>query len=193
MDRVFNVSLVGVGGQGILLTSDVLARAAALAGLDVKKSEVHGMAQRGGSVISQVRFGPRVYSPIIPDGGTDILVGFERLEALRWRPLLAPGGRVLINQHDLMPVTVSSGQQPAVEDIGGLIATVYPGAVMVAATRLATELGQVRAANMVLAGALSRWTPFGVDVWQAALQARIPARFLALNRRAFDIGRNALA
>jgi len=192
MDRVVNVSLVGVGGQGILLTSEILARAAASAGLDVKKSEVHGMAQRGGSVISQVRFGPRVYSPIIPDGGTDILVGFERLEALRWRHLLAPGGQVLINRHDLMPVSVSSGQQSAPEDLDGLVARLYPGAVLVEATRLAAELGQVRAANMVLAGALSHWTPFGLEAWQAALRARIPARMLVLNERAFEAGRKAL-
>lgn len=191
MDRVINVSLVGVGGQGILLTSEVLARAAAIAGLDVKKSEVHGMAQRGGSVISQVRFGPRVHSPIIPDGGTDILVGFERLEALRWRHLLAPAGRVLINLHDVVPVSVSSGQHPAVEDLDGMLGELYPGAVLVAATRLATELGQVRAANMVLAGALSRWTPFAVDAWQAAMRARIPARLLALNELAFEAGRAA--
>jgi indolepyruvate ferredoxin oxidoreductase beta subunit len=191
MDNVINVSLVGVGGQGILLTSEVLARAAAIAGLDVKKSEVHGMAQRGGSVISQVRFGPRVYSPIIPDGRTDILVAFERLEALRWRHLLAPDGRVLINHHDLMPITVSSGQQPALEDIDGLLNRLYPGATMVAATRLATALGQVRAANLVLAGALSRWTPFGVEAWEAAMRARIPAKLLALNERAFAAGRAA--
>jgi len=193
MDKVFNVSLVGVGGQGILLTSEILARAAALAGLDVKKSEIHGMAQRGGSVISQVRFGARVYSPIIADGTSDILVAFERLEALRWRHLLAPAGRVLINRHDVVPVTVSSGQQAAVEDIDGVIADLYPGALMVPATRLATELGQVRAANMVLAGALSRWTPFGVEAWQAAMQARIPAKLLALNERAFAAGREAAA
>ena len=186
-----NVLLAGVGGQGTLLAADVLSLVGLATGYDVKKSEVHGMAQRGGSVISQVRFGPRVYSPIIPDGGTDILVGFERLEALRWRHLLGPAGRVLINLHDVVPVSVSSGQQPAVADIEGLLGELYPGAVMVAATRLATELGQVRAANMVLAGALSRWTPFGVGAWQAAMRARIPARLLALNELAFEAGRAA--
>ena len=191
MNGTTSVSLVGVGGQGILLTSEVLARAAAIAGLDVTKSEVHGMAQRGGSVISQVRFGPRVYSPIIVDGGTDILVAFERLEALRWCHLLAPTGRVLINLHDVVPVSVSSGQQPALEDLDGLIGRLYPDAVMVAATRLAAELGQVRAANMVLAGALSRWTPFAVEAWQEAMRARLPAKLLALNERAFAAGRAA--
>jgi indolepyruvate ferredoxin oxidoreductase, beta subunit len=189
MNTIMSISLVGVGGQGILLTSDVLARTAALAGLDVKKSEVHGMAQRGGSVISQVRFGPKVHGPIVPDGESDILVAFERLEALRWRHLLAPDGRVLINRQDLAPVSVSSGQQPGVADMDDQIRMLYPTAVMVDASRLAAELGQVRATNMVLAGALSRFTPFEVATWHAAMQARIPARLLALNLRAFDAGR----
>jgi hypothetical protein len=98
--KTMNVSLVGVGGQGILLTSDILAKTAALAGLDVKKSEIHGMAQRGGSVISQVRFGDKVYSPIIPDGTSDLLVSFERLEALRWRHLLARGRQGADQRHE---------------------------------------------------------------------------------------------
>jgi indolepyruvate ferredoxin oxidoreductase beta subunit len=192
MDKVFSVSLVGVGGQGILLTSEVLARAAVLAGLDVKKSEVHGMAQRGGSVISQVRFGARVHAPIIADAGSDILVAFERLEALRWRHLLAPAGRVLINVQDLVPVSVSSGQQPGVPDLDDQLRTLYPAAVLVDALGLAAALGQVRTANMVLAGALSRLTPFDVSVWQAAMRARVPAKLLALNLRAFDAGRGVV-
>lgn len=192
MNTVINVSLVGVGGQGILLTSEVLARTAALAGLDVKKSEVHGMAQRGGSVISQVRFGARVYSPIVPDGGTDVLVAFERLEALRWRPLLAPEGRAVINTQDLAPVTVSSGQQPGVADMDERIRTLYPGALLVDAAGLAARLGQVRATNMVLAGALSRFLPFDLSTWRSAMQARVPAKLLDLNLRAFDAGREAV-
>jgi indolepyruvate ferredoxin oxidoreductase beta subunit len=191
MNTVINVSLVGVGGQGILLTSEVLARAAALAGLDVKKSEVHGMAQRGGSVISQVRFGTRVHSPIIPDGQSDILVAFERLEALRWRHLLAPDGRVLINRQDLTPVSVSSGQQPALADMEERLQALYPAAISVDAVGLASGLGQVRTANMVLAGALSRLTPLDVAFWHAAMQARIPAKLLDLNLRAFAAGREA--
>ena len=192
MEKIMNISLVGVGGQGILLTSDVLARTAALAGLDVKKSEVHGMAQRGGSVISQVRFGPRVCSPIIPDGGSDILVAFERLEALRWRPLLAPAGRALINLQDLTPVSVSSGQQPGVADMDARIRALYPAAVCVNASGLAAALGQARAANMVMAGALSRLAPFDVAVWHAAMRARIPAKLLDINLKAFDAAREAV-
>ena len=106
-----NISLVGVGGQGTLLTSDILAKVAMAAGLDVKKSEIHGMAQRGGSVISQVRFGERVCSPIIADGTSDILVSFDKLEALRWKHLVRPQARVLVNDLYLMPITVSTGQK----------------------------------------------------------------------------------
>ena len=140
--KTFNVSLVGVGGQGILLTSDILAKVAALAGLDVKKSEIHGMAQRGGSVISQVRFGERVYSPIIADGTSDLLVSFERLETLRWRHLLAADGQVLMNDVNLTPVTVSTGQQPAVDDLEARLAAEYPRMLRIKADEIAESLGR---------------------------------------------------
>jgi indolepyruvate ferredoxin oxidoreductase beta subunit len=187
-DKVFNVSLVGVGGQGILLTSDILAKTATLAGLDVKKSEIHGMAQRGGSVISQVRFGEKVYSPIIPDGASDLLVSFERLEALRWRHLLAPGGKVLINDMNMTPITVSSGQQPAVADLDARLASEYPAAVFIDAMALAKGLGNTRAMNMVVAGALSKLTPFSREQWEQAMRERIPAKLIDLNIKAFEAG-----
>ena len=110
--KTVNVSLVGVGGQGIILTADILAKTAAIAGMDVKKSEIHGMAQRGGSVSSQVRFGASVASPIIQEGTTDILVSFDKLEAVRTAHLLAENGVALVNDMYLVPVTVSSGQPP---------------------------------------------------------------------------------
>lgn len=191
--KTMNVSLVGVGGQGILLTSDILAKTAALAGLDVKKSEIHGMAQRGGSVISQVRFGEKVYSPIIPDGASDLLVSFERLEALRWRHLLSIGGRVLINDMNMTPVTVSSGQQPAVIDLGARLAAEYPQATFIDAMSIAKGLGNTRAMNMVVAGALSTLTPFETATWELAMRERIPAKLLDLNLRAFEAGRSAIS
>ena len=190
--KTVNISLVGVGGQGILLTSDILAKTAALGGFDVKKSEIHGMAQRGGSVISQVRFGTKVHSPIIPDGMSDLLVSFERMEALRWRHLLAPGGKVLVNDINLTPVTVSSGQQPAVADLSERLAAEYPGALYLNAQAIAETLGNIRAMNMVIAGALSTLTPFSADIWQQAMRERIPAKFLDMNLRAFDAGRGAM-
>ena len=187
--KTVNISLVGVGGQGILLTSDVLAKAAALAGFDVKKSEIHGMAQRGGSVISQVRFGTRVYSPIIEDGTSDLLVAFDRLESLRWRHLLAPDGKVLIAKTDLTPVTVSSGQQKAISDLDSRLAAEYPDAFLVDAEKIAAGLGNTRAMNIVVAGALSKLMPFKESIWLQALKERVPAKFLDLNLKAFAEGR----
>ncbi|MDA3924781.1 MAG: indolepyruvate oxidoreductase subunit beta [Kiritimatiellae bacterium] len=188
-----NITLVGVGGQGILLTSDILAKTAALAGLDVKKSEIHGMAQRGGSVISQVRFGDEVHSPIVHDGASDLMVSFERIEALRWRHLLAPGGKILINNIDLAPITVSSGQQPAVTDLQERLDAEYPEAVFCDAMNIAKELGNQRCMNMVIAGALSNLTPFEEDLWKETMKNRIPAKLLELNLKAFDRGRAATA
>lgn len=186
-----NVSLVGVGGQGILLTSDILAKVAMASGCDVKKSEIHGMAQRGGSVISQVRFGAKVYSPIIPDGESQILVAFERTEALRWRQLAADDAQVLINDIDLTSITVSSGQQAAIENLSDELARVYPQAIRFNAQELALGLGNVRCMNMVIAGKLSLMTPFEEAAWLAVLHERIPAQHLDLNLKAFAAGRHA--
>jgi len=191
--KTTNVSLVGVGGQGILLTSDILAKTAALAGFDVKKSEIHGMAQRGGSVISQVRFGDKVYSPIIIDGQSDVFVSFEKLEALRWRHLLAPAGVVLINALEMTPVTVSSGQQPAITDLDARLAEEYPSARYVDGLGLSKEVGNTRSMNMVIAGALSVLTPFAAQLWEQAMHERIPAKLLDMNLIAFAAGRKAMS
>ena len=191
LDHLFNVSLVGVGGQGILLTSDILALAAMHAGLDVKKSEIHGMSQRGGSVISQVRFGTKVFSPIIPDGESDILVSFERTEALRYAHLAKPGAKILVNDMERIPVTVSSGLQPPVKDIEKRLAA-YPGLKLIDANPLAEKAGNLRTANLVLVGALSTWVPFDEEHWQAAMRERIPAKLLDVNLRAFALGRDAV-
>ena len=191
LDRLFNVSLVGVGGQGILLTSDILALAAMHAGLDVKKSEIHGMSQRGGSVISQVRFGAKVRSPIIPDGQSDVLVSFERAEALRYAHLAKPGAKILVNDMDRIPVTVSSGLQAPVQDADKRLAA-YPGLTLIDANPLAIKAGNLRAANVVLVGALSTFVPFDEEHWQAAMRERIPAKLLDINLRAFAAGRAAV-
>ena len=190
LEQVFNVSLVGVGGQGILLTSDILALAAMHAGLDVKKSEIHGMSQRGGSVISQVRFGTRVLSPIVPDGASDILVSFERTEALRYVHLARPGAKILVNDMERIPVTVSSGLQPPARDLAQRLAA-YPGLMLVDANPLAIQAGNLRAANVVVMGALSKLVPFDEEHWQAAMRERIPANLLDVNLRAFGLGRAA--
>ena len=190
----FNVSLVGVGGQGILLTANLLGRVAALAGLDVKTSEIHGMAQRGGSVASSVRFGENVHSPIIPAGESDLLVAFDRLEALRSAPQLKRGGRALVNDAYLTPVTVSSGQQAELSDLAGALSRALPGAVFVDAAALAREAGNDRTANMVIAGALSMLTPFDEALWRKAMAETFTgpkAKLLEVNEKAFALGRAA--
>ena len=194
--KTINVSLVGVGGQGILLTADLLAKTAAISGMDVKKSEIHGMAQRGGSVISSVRFGTEVHSPIIPEGASDILVAFDRLEALRWAHFLAKDGKVLMNSVDLVPVTVSSGLQQPVTDFETRLAKAFPDAIVVDALKIAQEVGNERTMNMVLAGALSQLTPFKESQWQKAMEASFTgrkAKLLDLNKQAFALGRAAVA
>ena len=192
-----NVSLVGVGGQGIILTADLLAKTAALAGFEVKKSEIHGMAQRGGSVSSQVRFGDSVASPIIQDGTSDILVSFDKLEALRNAHLLSAEGTAVVNDLFLVPVTVSSGQQPMVDDLDGRMKAALPKLVLVDAMKVATdEVGNARTMNMVLAGALSALCPFKEELWLEALAQLLTgpkAKLLEINKKAFALGRAAVA
>ena len=191
LDRLFNVSLVGVGGQGILLTSDIFALAAMHAGFDVKKSGIHGMSQRGGSVISQVRFGTKVHSPIIPDGESDVLVSFERTEALRYIHLTKTGAKIVVNDMERVPVTVSSGQQPAAKDVAKRLAA-YPGLMLIDANPLAEKAGNLRAANLVLVGALSTLVPIDEEHWLAAIRGRVPAKLLDVNLRAFALGCDAV-
>ena len=194
--KTINVSLVGVGGQGILLTADLLAKTAAISGMDVKKSEIHGMAQRGGSVISSVRFGTEVHSPIIPEGQSDILVAFDRLEALRWAHFLAKDGKVLLNNVDLVPVTVSSGLQQPVTDFETRLAKAFPDALVVDALAIAErEIGNARTMNMVIAGALSTLAPFKKAAWLKAMEESFTgrkAKLLEINVKAFELGRAAV-
>ena len=194
--KTVNVSLVGVGGQGIILTADILAKTAAIAGMDVKKSEIHGMAQRGGSVTSQVRFGDSVASPIIQEGTADILVSFDKVEALRNAGILAKGGTALVNDLYLVPVTVSSGQQKTPDDLDGKVRKAFGGKlVLVDAMKVATEqAGNARTMNMVLAGALSALCPFGEEFWIQAMTEMLSgpkAKLLEVNKKAFALGRAA--
>ena len=193
--KTVNVSLVGVGGQGIILTADLLAKTAAIAGYDVKKSEIHGMAQRGGSVTSQVRFGDSVASPIIQEGTADVLVSFDKLEALRNAGILAPGGTAFVNDVYLTPVTVSSGQQADVTDLDDRLKKAFDRLVLVDAMKIAAEdVGNGRTMNMVIAGALSVFCPFKEKLWHEALAQLLTgpkAKLLDVNLKAFALGRAA--
>lgn len=190
-DRIINIALVGVGGQGILLASEVISRAGMLAGLDVKKSEVHGMAQRGGSVVSQVRLGRTVFSPLIPHGEADYLMSFELVEALRHADVLSPQGVALLNRQIIVPVTVSSGQHVGVPDLDDRIPRAFPQHLLIDGMRLARELGNLRVVNMILTGALATLLPLDAGAWDQALRELVPERQREVNLRAFQAGREA--
>lgn len=189
MEKTINIALVGVGGQGTLLASNVIARTAMLAGFDVKKSEIHGMAQRGGSVVSQVRIGKKIYSPQIPEGETDVLVSFEMLESVRYADWVKPDGFALINRQIITPVTVSSGQQPWIEDLDARIEKAYPRHLIVDALKMAEDFGNIKVTNMILTGALSGLLDIEGSVWEQAVAELVPAKFKELNLKAFAAGR----
>lgn len=196
MTKCFNFLLAGVGGQGTILASNVLADVALAAGFDVKKSEVHGMAQRGGSVNTHVRWdAERVYSPLISLGEADFLLVFERAEALRYAEYLRPQGVAIVNEHTIMPITVTSGgaHYPTEEELRGVYSRVSGRLHVVPGTAIAQELGNARAANVVLLGALSAFLEIPEEVWLQVIEARVPPRYVELNRKAFVRGRQAVA
>jgi indolepyruvate ferredoxin oxidoreductase beta subunit len=198
MSQNLNFILAGVGGQGTLLAADIIGLVGLELGLEVKKSEVHGMAQRGGSVTSHVRWGERLHAPLIAPGEVDVLIAFERLEGLRYVELLRPQGVVLVNDYRIAPVGVSSGDDvyPSAEAEEAVYSAAGLRRILVPAMRLAEELGQARVNNVVMLGALAALlaTPEGdtcrapVEVWSRVIAQRVPERFRALNERAFAAG-----
>lgn len=190
--KTVNILLSGVGGQGVLLASAILSNAALAKGLDIKQSEVHGMSQRGGSVVSHVRIGDAVHSPIVPDGQCDILVGFEPLEGLRHAHNLKKGGVIIYAVERINPSTVSAGFAKYPEDLEERFNAFPVKRYAVKAGELAEKAGNKRSANVVLVGALSKFTDFPAGVWEKALKASIPAKLLDLNLKAFKMGREAV-
>ena len=191
----YSFVLVGVGGQGTLLASNILAEVGLAAGFDVKKSEVHGMAQRGGSVASHVRWDKeKVFSPLVGLGEADVLLSFEKVEALRFAQLLRRGGTAVVNDMAIVPVTVSSGTSvyPGDEHLARVFGALDARLVMVPGETLAQEAGNVKAANVVLLGAVSRLLPLPEDAWWVCIAQRVPKKFLELNRVAFAAGRAAV-
>ena len=187
--QIKNILLVGVGGQGILLASEILSEAAMLAGFDVKKSEIHGMSQRGGSVVSHVRYGAEVFSPIVPEGEGDILFGFELMETCRSLPLLKPGGTVVANELQISPPSVLMGQELYPEGLVERIGEQFADFLLVDGQKIATDAGNVRAANTVLLGAVSRRLDIPEEYWMKALEKMVPHKALDVNRKAFQLGR----
>lgn len=187
-----NFLLVGVGGQGTLLASNVLAQVGVKAGFDVKKAEVHGMAQRGGSVSSHVRWGEKVYSPLIGRGEVDYLVSLEKLEALRYVAMLRPGGTAIVGDMRIPPLSVSSGDDvyPNDEEVRRMLSEVTDDFYLVPSLSLAKEAGDARAHNLVVLGALSNFiTQVAPDLWLEVIAEWVPEKYIALNQRAFQLGR----
>jgi indolepyruvate ferredoxin oxidoreductase beta subunit len=184
-----DIFLAGVGGQGILLAGEILCLVFMDAGLDVKKSEVHGMAQRGGSVTSHVRCGRRVFSPLIPEGEADILMGFEALEALRWIEFLKEDGVLLVNRQKINPTTVTSGRMEYPNRIYDLLKRRHPNLRIVDGMKLARKAGDVRTVNSVLVGAISRELDIPEEKWKKAISQRLPERLVPVNLHAFELGR----
>ena len=188
-NAITNILLVGVGGQGILLASEILSEAFMLAGYDVKKSEIHGMSQRGGSVVSHVRFGAEVFSPVVPEGEGDILFGFELLETYRYLTLLKPGATVVANDYKIAPPAVLLGQATYPQALPEKIQANFPDFLLVDGQGLALKAGDVRAANTVMLGAVSKRLQISDAIWQQALEKMVPKKALEINLKAFAMGR----
>lgn len=184
-----NIMIVGVGGQGTLLASKLLGHVLLGQGYDVKVSEVHGMSQRGGSVVTYVRFGDKVYSPVIDRGEADIIVSFELLEAARWLEYLKPEGQIIVNTQEVEPMPVITGGAQYPEQLTEKMQAA--GAKVDAADFLAVaeKAGSAKAVNIALMGRLSTYFPeIPQEEWQKALEACVPAKFLELNKKAFELG-----
>ena len=185
-----NIMIVGVGGQGSLLASKLLGRLLVNEGYDVKVSEVHGMSQRGGSVVTYVRYGDKVYSPVVDEGEADFIISFELLEAARWLPFLKKDGRIITStqQVDPMPVIIGAAVYP--EDLVTKMQATGANVDAFDALSLAEEAGSSKAVNIALMGRVSKYFDFSADIWLRAIEECVPPKFLELNKKAFALGRS---
>ena len=186
-----NIMIVGVGGQGSLLASKLLGRILLEKGYDVKVSEVHGMSQRGGSVVTYVRFGEKVFSPVIDKGEADYIVSFELLEAARWCEYLRKGGRLVTNMQQINPMPVITGAAVYPDELDKKMEAKGVLVDQLDALSLAEQAGSAKAVNIVLMGHLSRSFDFTLEEWMTAIEQSVPAKFLELNKKAFLLGREA--
>jgi indolepyruvate ferredoxin oxidoreductase beta subunit len=188
-----NVLLTGVGGQGVVLASYVLSHVAIGEGYDVKQSEVHGMAQRGGSVVSHFRFGDKVWSPLVPVGQADLVMAFEALEGLRHVQWLKPDGVLVYNALRINPSPVAAGLATYPSEIDSLIKKAWPSAKCVNANSLAQEAGTVKAANVAMLGAISPTLPFDTKTWERIIREAVPPKTIDVNLQAFRLGAKSAA
>jgi len=182
------IMIVGVGGQGTLLTSRILGHVAVSSGLDAKVSEVHGMSQRGGSVVTYVKMGEKIHSPLIEKGEADVLLCFEQLEALRWIDYAKKDARIIINDQQIDPMPVILGATKYPENIIPKISAEYGNVTVVPALRMAKECGNMKAVNVVMLGVLARQTEFGKEIWLDAIRQNVKPQFVEMNLKAFEAG-----
>lgn len=186
-----SILISGVGGQGALLASTVLGKLLLTAGYDVKISEVHGMAQRGGSVVTHIRYGEKVYSPLIENCSADILLSFEKLESLRWIELLKAGGTVICNTQTIRPAGMTKPRDKYPDDIEKRLADGGYKAFWLDGQKLAVEAGNIKAVNTVMLGVLSKHLDLPLEAWEDAIAQSVPAKLLEVNKKAFLSGREA--
>ena len=187
-----NVLVAGVGGQGVILASDIMCEVFMEAGYDVKKSEIHGMAMRGGIVTSHFRFGKKVYSPLIKEGDVDILFAFEQLEGLRWINHVRPDGKILMNDNKVNPPAVNLGEMDYPKNIPGIIQSRFKNFYLVEGTEIALQAGDIRAANVVLLGAMSKLFTIQDNLWLDTILGHLPPKVHDLNRKAFAAGKEQI-
>ena len=186
--KVHSILFAGVGGQGVLRASDITCTVMMEAGLDVKKSEVHGMAQRGGCVNSDVRYGAKVYSPLAEAGSGEILISFEKLEALRYLKFLRKDAAIIVNTEEIYPPTVNTGDASYPVDVIGFLKKHYPKVIAFNAAELAQKAGNIKAANVVLLGALSNLLDVDKSIWESVIKKSFPQKLVKLNLDAFHMG-----
>ena len=191
MSKVTSVMIVGVGGQGTLLASRLLGGAMMEQGYDVKVSEVHGMSQRGGSVVTYVRYGDRVDSPVIDLGGADVTLAFEKMEAARYLPYLKKGGKVIVNVQQIDPMPVVTGAQAYPADVLDAVQAAGAEVLALDALGLAAQAGSAKAVNVVLIGAMARRLGVEKEIWLKTVRETVPPKFLEMNLRAFELGYQA--
>jgi indolepyruvate ferredoxin oxidoreductase beta subunit len=192
--KKFDLLITGVGGQGVILASDIIGEVALAAGYDVKKTDTLGMAQRGGSVISHVRIAHRVWAPLIKKGEVDILVAFEKLEAARWVHYLRPGAVAIVNNHALPPLSVNLGNEryPTDEKITEILSRRTNRIYFINGTSRVKELGNIRTLNMFILGCVSLFLPLKIQAWKDGISQRLPAKIRRINLTAFDQGRKEI-
>lgn len=192
MSEVKSILFVGVGGQGTILASKLLTEGLMKYGYDVKMSEVHGMAQRGGSVTTQVRYGEKVYSPLIEVGKADVIVAFEKSEAARWLPYLKKDGYLVVNDYEIHPVTVLIGEEKYPENVNGRLKEAVENTIIIDAANIAEQLGNIKAQNVVLLGALIKALKLENIDWNEIIASLVPAKAVDLNKEALKKGMEVL-